>query len=197
MALKTLHIVQGLSRTPLLFIPRYLTNILFEHILQKENLENRQYGNLEIQKPRFTNRSPGNEEDIRAGYQDVLHYDGNANGAPVLYIGAWKDDKPHGEGQIFWHNGTPAFKGEMRNGKMWKGYLIDERSRVHGNYRFSYDGDRSDVKLDGFQPGDGDDEEGIMGWWDTFPFRTAPVNLEQKCFLLSHMAIEGVLTRQK
>ena len=28
MALKTLHIVQGLSRTPLLFIPRYLANIL-------------------------------------------------------------------------------------------------------------------------------------------------------------------------
>ena len=27
MALKTLHFVQGLSRTPLLFIPRYLTNI--------------------------------------------------------------------------------------------------------------------------------------------------------------------------
>ena len=27
MALKTFHIVQGLSRTPLLFIPRYLTNM--------------------------------------------------------------------------------------------------------------------------------------------------------------------------
>ena len=26
-AIKTFHIVQGLSRTPLLFIPRYLTNI--------------------------------------------------------------------------------------------------------------------------------------------------------------------------
>ena len=35
MALKTFHIVQGLSTTPLLFIPRYLTNIFFEHILQK------------------------------------------------------------------------------------------------------------------------------------------------------------------
>ena len=36
----------------------------------------------------------------------------------------------------------------------------------------------------------------IMGWWDTFRFRTAPVNLEHK-HILPHMAIEGVLTRQK
>jgi len=34
MALKTIHFVQGLSRTPLLFIPRYLTNILSKQILQ-------------------------------------------------------------------------------------------------------------------------------------------------------------------
>ena len=32
MALKTLHFVQGLSRIPLLFIPRYLTNIFSENI---------------------------------------------------------------------------------------------------------------------------------------------------------------------
>ena len=37
MALKTLHFVQGLSRTPLLFIPRYYTNICFENVLQKQN----------------------------------------------------------------------------------------------------------------------------------------------------------------
>ena len=37
MVFKTLHFVQGLSRTPLLFIPRYYTNICFENILQKEN----------------------------------------------------------------------------------------------------------------------------------------------------------------
>ena len=36
MALKTLHFVQGLSRTPLLFIPRYLTNVFFKNILQKQ-----------------------------------------------------------------------------------------------------------------------------------------------------------------
>ena len=58
MALKTLHIVQGLSRTPLLFIPRYYTNIFFKNILQKEKLENRKSENLKIQKPRFTNRNP-------------------------------------------------------------------------------------------------------------------------------------------
>ena len=36
MALKTFHIVPGLSRTALSFIPRYLTNIFSKHILQKE-----------------------------------------------------------------------------------------------------------------------------------------------------------------
>ena len=58
MALKTLHFVQGLSRTPLLFIPRYLTNIFFENMFQETNLENRKSENLKFQKPRFTNRSP-------------------------------------------------------------------------------------------------------------------------------------------
>ena len=47
MALKTFHIVPGLSRTPLLFILRYLTNIFFKNMLQKKNnLENRKSGNL-------------------------------------------------------------------------------------------------------------------------------------------------------
>ena len=36
MALETLHFVQGPSRTPLLFIPRYLTNIFPTNNLQKE-----------------------------------------------------------------------------------------------------------------------------------------------------------------
>ena len=36
MVLKTLHIVPGLSRTPLLFIPRYLTNLFFESISQQK-----------------------------------------------------------------------------------------------------------------------------------------------------------------
>jgi len=59
MALKTIHFVQGLSRTPLLFIHRYITNILFEHILQKkQTTDNPKADNLELQKPRFTNRSP-------------------------------------------------------------------------------------------------------------------------------------------
>ena len=49
MAFKTLHFVQGLSWTPLLFIPRYLTNIFPEHILQKKNLHNRQSGNPNTQ----------------------------------------------------------------------------------------------------------------------------------------------------
>ena len=39
MAPHTLHFEQGLSRTPLLFIPRYLTNIIFETISQKQKYE--------------------------------------------------------------------------------------------------------------------------------------------------------------
>ena len=38
MELKTLNFVPGLSRTPLLFIPRYLTNVFFKIMLQKENI---------------------------------------------------------------------------------------------------------------------------------------------------------------
>ena len=60
MASKTPHIVQGLSRTPLLFIPRYLTNIFFKNVFKNNNnnLENRQSENLKFQKPRFTNKCP-------------------------------------------------------------------------------------------------------------------------------------------
>ena len=51
MALKTLHFVQGLSRTPLLFIPRYLTNIFFENIVQQKKRESviRKSGNPKTQ----------------------------------------------------------------------------------------------------------------------------------------------------
>ena len=48
MSLKTFHIVQGLSRTPLLFIPRYPTNIFFENSLQKEEIS--RIENLKISK---------------------------------------------------------------------------------------------------------------------------------------------------
>ena len=58
MALKTLHFVQGLSRTPLLFIPRYLTNIFFENISQQKNLETRKSENLKFQKTQVTNKCP-------------------------------------------------------------------------------------------------------------------------------------------
>ena len=66
MALKTFHIVQGLSRKPLLFIPRYLTNIVFKYILQKQKKKKKKKknGNLEIQKSRFTNRSPVRSIDL-------------------------------------------------------------------------------------------------------------------------------------
>ena len=53
MALKTIHFVQGLSRTPLLFIPRYITNIFFKHILQQQKIS--RIGNLKICK----SKNPG------------------------------------------------------------------------------------------------------------------------------------------
>ena len=57
MAAKTFHFVQVLSRTPLLFIPRYLTNIFPKNILQHTaNLVNQPYEILKIQKPMFTNK---------------------------------------------------------------------------------------------------------------------------------------------
>ena len=57
MALETRHFVQVLSRTPLLFIPRYLTNIIFENNFQKK-IENWKSENLKFRKPRFTNKCP-------------------------------------------------------------------------------------------------------------------------------------------
>jgi len=59
-AIRTIHFVQGLSRTPLLFIPRYLTTIFPKRISQnkKQQLDNRKSGNQKIQKPRFTNKCP-------------------------------------------------------------------------------------------------------------------------------------------
>ena len=48
MAFKTIHFIPGLSRTPLSFIPRYLTNIFFEHILQKQQIS--RIENLKISK---------------------------------------------------------------------------------------------------------------------------------------------------
>ncbi len=60
MALKTLRFVQGLSRTPLLFIPRYLTTIFFKNISQNQNtLDHKKSENLELPKRTFTNRCPG------------------------------------------------------------------------------------------------------------------------------------------
>ena len=53
MALKTFHFVQGLSRTPLLFIPRYYTNIIFKNDLP--NKKDSIIENLEIWK----SKNPG------------------------------------------------------------------------------------------------------------------------------------------
>ena len=60
MALKTLHIVQCLSRTPLLFIPRYLTNIHFKLILGKQKINKKNTGHLKDWK----RRAPENDRDL-------------------------------------------------------------------------------------------------------------------------------------
>ena len=49
MALKTFHFVSGLSRTPLLSIPRSLTNIFYRrYCLGKIKTENQKSGNLKL-----------------------------------------------------------------------------------------------------------------------------------------------------
>ena len=59
MALKTLHFVQGLSRTPLVFFSSISHHQNFQNYFAKtKNLENRKSENLQIQKPRFTNKCP-------------------------------------------------------------------------------------------------------------------------------------------
>ena len=48
MALETLHFVQGLSRIPLLFVPRYLTTRFSKNTVQKQNIS--KIANLKISK---------------------------------------------------------------------------------------------------------------------------------------------------
>ena len=100
MALKTFHFVPGLSRTPLLFIPRYLTNICFKNVLLKQkNLENRKSGNLNIGKPRFTNKCPeGLLGPIRYWSKIIL---GVKRGSPRIILEAFLDH----QGQ-FWGQAT-------------------------------------------------------------------------------------------
>ena len=64
--LQTLHIVQGLSRTPLLFIPRCLTNT-FPNIFCKLNFENQTSDNLRTPEPRFTNKCLEKEKQMGLG----------------------------------------------------------------------------------------------------------------------------------
>ena len=73
MALKTLHFVQGLSRTPLLCFPRYLTTRFPKMNLRKQNVENRKSGNLKIQKPRFTNKCPDHRAALACGALGMWH----------------------------------------------------------------------------------------------------------------------------
>ena len=64
MALKTLHFVQGLSRTPLLFIPRYLTNI-FSKIFSKKKIS--RIENLEIWKSKSPGSLTGAQNKVHTG----------------------------------------------------------------------------------------------------------------------------------
>ena len=58
MALKTLPIVQGLSRTPLLFVLDISPPDFSKICCANRNPENRKSDNLKIQKPRFTHKCP-------------------------------------------------------------------------------------------------------------------------------------------
>ena len=61
MAVKNIHFVQGLSRTPLLFIPRYLTNIFFKIMFPQKNsiIENLKIWNF---------KNPGSLTGAQLGY---------------------------------------------------------------------------------------------------------------------------------
>lgn len=86
-----------------------------------------------------------------------------------LYIGDFKAEAMTGEGQIFWPNGSPLFKGTLRGGSMKRGFVFDERSVCHGHFRFgrsppaepehgcatpSASAEEPVVELDGQQPED-------------------------------------------
>jgi hypothetical protein len=75
MAIKTFHIVQGLSMTPLLFIPRYLTNIYVKHIFGKNKKQSR-IDNLKIWK----SENPGSLTGAQAwiSYFNSTHWLGEA-----------------------------------------------------------------------------------------------------------------------
>ena len=64
MASNTLHFVQGLSRTPLLFIPRYLTNIMFENISPKQKSRESKIWKSEMsKKPRLLTSAQKKKRD--------------------------------------------------------------------------------------------------------------------------------------
>ena len=61
MVLKTLHFVQGLSLTPLLFSSMSHHQISQTYFATTNNLEDWKSENLKIPKPRFTNKCPAFE----------------------------------------------------------------------------------------------------------------------------------------
>jgi len=74
-----------------------------------------------------------------------------------LYIGDFVRDSMTGQGQFFWPNGAPLFKGEVLDGEFVKGFVFDERSVCHGYFSFPPD-EESGAELEGPQPEDVDTE---------------------------------------
>jgi len=68
-----------------------------------------------------------------------------------FYVGDFELDVASGSGQVFWPNGAPAFKGQMRDDAIQRGFLFDERGICHGHFQFT-----NGIELDGFQPGEWD-----------------------------------------
>ena len=94
MALKTFHMVQGLSRTPLLFIRRYLTNICSEKISHKTIIS--RIGNLKIAK----SPNPGHDYCATRVYSKCstrsailvvlgVHSSGFSEHSPRITQGTW------------------------------------------------------------------------------------------------------------
>eukprot|EP00930_Biecheleria_cincta_P028605 TRINITY_DN19968_c0_g1_i1.p1 TRINITY_DN19968_c0_g1~~TRINITY_DN19968_c0_g1_i1.p1 ORF type:complete len:753 (-),score=97.38 TRINITY_DN19968_c0_g1_i1:358-2616(-) len=111
---------------------------------------------------------PGSSEGTFRLYnvarETYLYYDGWSTGCwheqfpdqdwvivPKLpcYVGDFVGNQISGEGEFFWPNGAPSFKGSVSKGKLKCGFVFDERYICHGHFKLD-----DVVELDGMQPDD-------------------------------------------
>lgn len=107
---------------------------------------------------------PGTFRFFNVEHETYLYHDGWSAGCwheqfpdqdwmivPKLpcYVGDFVGNEISGEGEFFWPNGAPSFKGSVSKGKLSRGFVFDERYICHGNFKLD-----DDVELAGMQPDD-------------------------------------------